>query len=98
MQLSNHLIDWNQELNGYLLVIKKDFLEYWKLRQQDRTEDDAKAAAKLDVQLISRVTTQNLPYWAGVEAIAGKLIVFDSMLRLLADGQNQNRFNKSRVE
>lgn len=68
------LMDWKQELAHFPSIIDSDFIVYWSSRHRNLTADDAKAAAELHVQLVSRIATQNLPYRAGVETAALKSI------------------------
>jgi hypothetical protein len=52
-----------------------DLYQWVRARYDDPTSaDDVNAAAKLHVELISRITTQRLPYAAGVEATALKSV------------------------
>lgn len=74
MQNNGTLLDWKRELARFSLIIENDFLVHWNSRDRNPTSDDAKAAAELHVQLVSRVSTQCLPYRAGVEAAALKSI------------------------
>jgi hypothetical protein len=74
MQNNGTLLDWKQELARFPSILENDFLVYWNFRDRNPTTDDAKAAAELHVQLVSRVATQHLPYRAGVETDALKSI------------------------
>lgn len=74
MQNKGTLLDWNHELARFSSIIETDFLIHWNSRPRNPTTDDAKAAAELHVQLVSRVATQSLLYRAGVEAAALKSI------------------------
>ena len=74
MQNIDTLLDWKHELVRFSSIIDNDFLVHWNSRHRSPTTDDAKAAAELHVQLVSRVATQSLPYRAGVEVTALKSI------------------------
>ena len=80
---------WSQHLAGYTTVTTTnlngealfgaEFLsrwgnETWPLYDPFANADDITAAARLHVQLISRITTQRLPYVDGVEAAALKSV------------------------
>jgi hypothetical protein len=68
------LKDLKQGLESFPSILDSDFLAHWSSRRRALTVDDAKAAAELHVQLVSRVATQSLAYRAGVEAAALKSI------------------------
>jgi hypothetical protein len=80
---------WSQHLAGYITVTTPnlngdalfgaEFLsrwgdEIWPVYDPVANTDDITAAARLHVQLISRITTQRLPYVDGVEAAALKSV------------------------
>ena len=55
--------------NG-IVLFREDFWKQWKDRSIVFNEDDQLAAAKLHIQLVSRITTQRLPYVDGEEVTA----------------------------
>ena len=82
---------WGEHLQKYKAVegidlFSKEFLERWgnESWEDDKTkEDDLCAAAKLHIQLVSRITTQRLPYADGVEIAA-----LDSVYRLFGEARD----------
>lgn len=60
-----------------IVLFDQSFIDRWGDQiwpQHDTGADDVTAAAKLHVQLISRITTQRLPYAEGVETAALKSV------------------------
>ncbi len=53
-----------------IVLFGKDFCDQWTGRSIVVNEDDQLAAAKLHIQLVSRITTQRLPYIDGEEVTA----------------------------
>ena len=80
----DHLERYNK-IDGVDLFDKK-FLERWgdqPWKDDDSKADDVEAAAKLHIQLVSRITTQRLPYADGVEVTA-----LDSVYRLFGEARD----------
>lgn len=69
-------IFWRDKLTSFQFqngrLFDDTFVEIWGGEPWEPNESDRKAAAELHVQLVSRITTQRLPYTAGVEAAALK--------------------------
>jgi hypothetical protein len=70
---------WRDQLTpcnaGGIVLFEEEFLQQWgdqpwPRRDDPASADDITAATKLHVQLVSRITTQRLPYADGVEAAA----------------------------
>jgi hypothetical protein len=60
--------------HGEVVVFDPAFLAQWTGKAFEPTPDDKEAAAKLHIQLVSRITTQRLPYVDGEEAAALKSV------------------------
>jgi hypothetical protein len=60
--------------HGEIVVFDPAFLAQWTGEAFEPTSDDKEAAAKLHIQLVSRITTQRLPYVDGEEAAALKSV------------------------
>ena len=67
---------------GDIVVFDDVFLKQWDGRPFAPSQDDKAAAAKLHIQLVSRITTQRLPYVDGEEAAA-----LDSVYRLFGEAR-----------
>jgi hypothetical protein len=74
---------WRDHLTPYnvdgIVLFEEEFLQRWgdqawPPHDDPATADDITAATKLHVQLVSRITTQRLPYADGVEAAALKSV------------------------
>jgi hypothetical protein len=63
-------------------IFDSKFVDQWDNRTFDPTAVDREAAARLHLQLISRITTQRLPYVDGEEAAA-----LDSVYRLFGEAR-----------
>jgi hypothetical protein len=70
--------DWTELLvsanHADIVLFDRTFLEQWNGQAFQPTADDKAAAAKLHIQLVSRITTQRLPYVDGEEAAALKSV------------------------
>jgi hypothetical protein len=79
-----HLARYNN-VDGVVLF-NEEFLRRWGDQVWDDTtskDDDVGAAAKLHIQLVSRITTQRLPYADGVEVTA-----LDSVYKLFGEARD----------
>jgi hypothetical protein len=69
---------WNEYLKDYLppsgALLDAAFAQRWGEQEWNPNAEDKKAAAKLHVQMISRITTQRLGYLEGVEKTALKSV------------------------
>jgi hypothetical protein len=74
---------WGDQLTPYnaggIILFEEEFLQQWGNQawpphEDPASADDITAATKLHVQLVSRITTQRLPYADGVEAAALKSV------------------------
>jgi Patatin-like phospholipase len=74
---------WRNQLTpcnaGGIVLFEEEFLQQWgnqpwPPRDDPASADDISAASKMHVQLVSRITTQRLPYADGVEAAALKSV------------------------
>jgi hypothetical protein len=76
----NNQRTWRSHLAPYtsgVVLFDQSFIDQWGDQiwpHHDASADDVTAAAGLHVQLISRITTQHLPYGDGVEATALKSV------------------------
>ena len=59
---------------GHDALFDNAFLERWGKEKWNPNAEDEKAAAKLHVQMVSRITTQQLGYLEGVEKTALKSV------------------------
>src|SRR5262245_52300585 len=66
--------NWSRRLTPYdgdqIILFGEGFLQQWGSQEWEPNADDVSAATKLHVQMVSRITTQRLPYADGVEAAA----------------------------
>jgi hypothetical protein len=77
------VLTWHDKLTPYnadgIVLFGREFLQRWGRQEwpphdDPASVDDITAATKMHVQLISRITTQRLPYADGVEAAALKSV------------------------
>src|SRR5579883_604435 len=65
---------WNDYLKDYASasgeLFDVPFLDRWGQQKWEPTDEDKKAAARLHIQIVSRITTQRLGYLSGVEKTA----------------------------
>jgi len=82
------LADWKKLLESCndrpakIILFDDAFAGQWKGETVTISDDDRSAAAKLHIQLVSRITTQRLPYIDGEEASA-----LDSVYRLFGEAR-----------
>lgn len=69
---------WREFLDPYSrgeeAIFNDAIMEAWAREEWSPTDDDRKAAARLHIQIISRITTQRLGYLEGVEKTALKSV------------------------
>src|ERR1700688_3341165 len=74
LMLKDSEMNWGDFLHEYqegvAALFSDEFMRRWEREPWQPNDDDRKAAAKLHIQITSRITTQRLGYLDGVEKTA----------------------------